>query len=172
MSDVYSDFYSDFYEALPEPPPAPRGLRWHVTNSRTGSIVGRLNVNSYDITEEIRASSVGNLTVPMPDNPAAVERLRNLIKPAGRRSHYRAVAMEDADTGQILFYGPISAPPRREGPNVAISVVDWSAWFRSALIKPSGQTPLFNTKSDYVVTSREQCLIMWDLFGRALALGV
>src|SRR5829696_4514844 len=148
------------------------GLRWHVTNSRTGDIVGRLPVNGYDVTEEIRASSVGNLTVPMPDGSAAVERLRNLIKPAGRRSHYRAVAMEDTDTGQILFYGPISAPPRREGPSVAISVVDWSAWFRSALIKPAGQTPLFVTKQDYVVTNREQCLIMYELFGHALAIGV
>src|SRR5688572_18378807 len=129
MSDLYSDFYSDYYGALAPPtPPAPvGGLRWHVCDSRTGNIAGRLSVNGYDITEEIRASSVGNLTVPLPDNPAAVERLRNLIKPAGRRPHYRAVAMEDADTGQILFYGPISAPPRREGPNVAIAVVDWSA---------------------------------------------
>jgi hypothetical protein len=170
FSDDFLDTFDDYWPAPTAAPAA--GLRWWVTNSRTGGIVGRLNVNSYDITEEIRASSVGNLTVPLPDNSAAVERLRNLIKPAGRRPHYRAVAMEDAATGQILFYGPISAPPRREGPNVALSTVDWSAWFRSALLKPSGQTPLFGTKSDYVVTSREQCLIMWELFGRALAVGV
>lgn len=142
------------------------GLRWHVCDSLTGNIVGRLNVNGYEITEEIRASTVGTLTVPMPEQTEEIGRLNRLIMPKDRRPHGRAVAMEDLATGQILFYGPIVAKPQRNGPMITVTVNDWAAWFRSALVRPTGAK--FVTKRDYVVTNRDQALIMTDLFTIAL----
>lgn len=143
-------------------------MRWHVCDSLTGRIVGRLHPNSWDITEEPRASSVGNLTVPLPGDPAAVDRLRNLLRPGDRRPHARAVALEDPNTGKVLFYGPIVSPPQRSGPEIAVPVVDWSAWFRQTVIRPSGATFTTTAGRDYIVTNREQALIMTDLFARAL----
>lgn len=143
-----------------------QGLRWHVCDSLTGNIVGRLPVQTYEITEEVRAATVGALTVAMPGTPARVSALNRLIRPGDRRPHGRAIAMEDIATGQVLFYGPITRPPQRQGPVLTIPVVDWSAWFRSTVIRPKGTN--FVTKRDYVVTGREQGLIVTDLLSWAL----
>jgi len=142
-------------------------LRWHVCDSLTGNIIGRLNVNGYEITEEIRASTVGTLNVPMPATAEAVRALNVLIRPGDRRPHGRAVAMEDPLTGKILFYGPIMTVPERNGAALTVTVNDWSAWFRAAVVRPTGTK--FVTKRNYVVTARDQGLIMTDLF--AIALG-
>lgn len=143
-----------------------QGFRWHVCDSLTGNIVGRLDVATYEITEEIRAAGVGTLTVPMPKQPEAVRRLNRLLRPGDRRAHGRAIAWEDIGSGKILFYGPIMKTPDRAGPVLTVPVADWSAWFRSALVRPTGAK--FVTKRDYIVTGREQCLIMTDLMSIAL----
>jgi hypothetical protein len=142
------------------------GLRWHVCDSLTGNIVGRLPVNGYDITEEIRASTVGNLKVPMPSSAKGIDALRDLIMPGDRRPHGRAIAMEDTATGQILFYGPMVQKPAHDGAIIAITVTDWSAWFRSCVVRPTGSK--FVTKRDATWVAIEQGVIMTDLFKIAL----
>lgn len=144
----------------------PQELRWHVCDSLTGNIVGRLSPVSYEITEEIRASTVGTLTLAMPDSVAGVGRLNTLIRPGDRSPTGRAIAMEDASSGTILFYGPIIRTPQRSGPTLTLDVNDWSAWFRTAVLRPIGTK--FVTKRDYVVTNKDQGLIMRELFQRAL----
>lgn len=139
---------------------------WHVCDSLTGTIVGRLGVNSYEITEEIRTSAVGSLQIPVPTTFEQVTALNRLIRPGDRKPHGRAIAMEDTETGQILFYGPIIKTPQRSGANITIEVADWSAWVRNSILRPTGAK--FVTKRDYVVTNRDQGLIMTDLFRIAL----
>lgn len=141
-------------------------LRWHVCDSLTGNIVGRLNPNQYEITEEIRASTVGTVQVPTPSTSEAIKNLRNLIMPGDRRPHGRSIAMEDMATGRILFYGPIVQKPARSGAVITITVNDWSAWFRSCVVRPIGTK--FVTKRDYIAIGAEQCLIMRDLMKVAL----
>lgn len=151
------------FEPLPAWSPK---LRWWVCDSLTGNIVGRLNPNQFEITEEIRASTVGTVRLPVPSTPNALTGLRNLIMPGDRRPHGRAIAMEDTATGRVLFYGPIVQKPVRDGAAITVTVNDWSAWFRSCVVRPTGSK--FATKRDYTAVGVEQCTIMRDLFKIAL----
>ena len=111
-------------------------MKFHVCDSLTGRIVGRLYPNAWSFTDPLTAPSTGSLTVPLPTDPAAVARLVELTHP-----RKRWVAIED-DEGHIIFGGPIPRRPARSGGEVTISLIDWRGWFYRAYLRPH----LFSSK--------------------------
>jgi hypothetical protein len=105
-------------------------MKFHVCDSLTGQIVGRLYPNAWSFTDPVAAPGTGTLTVPLPNDAAAVARLVDLTAP--RR---RWVAIED-DQGRIIFGGPIPRRPARSGGEVTISLIDWRGWFYWAVLRP------------------------------------
>jgi hypothetical protein len=149
----YAGGYGDFLY-----PVVRRVLRFHVVNSLTGRIVGRLEPNRWEITEPLRGPATGTLTVAVPEDPAAVAKLRNLVIP-----QIRSVVLED-DDGTLIFAGPIPYREGYAGGELTIPVVDWRAWFYAVPIRPTSG----GARHDYIVTGREQGLIMTDLMSLAL----
>jgi len=140
-------------------------VRFHVCNSLTGSILGRLQVNQFEITEPVREQgATANFRVPISDVASERADLKALIRPVGSRASSRAIGVED--DGNILFYGPIIFTPTKDGPHVVINAVDWKAWFYTAPIRPTGAT--FATRRNYTATSTAQETIMTNLANLAL----
>lgn len=136
-------------------------MRFHVADSLTGKIVGRLEPSSWECTDPLRGAGTGSLTIPLPDDPLDVARLLDLT-----RRRIRWVALED-DQGRFLFGGPIPRRPGHSGGNLIVPWVDWRAWFYRAPIRPNAD----GTRRDYVkvgVAALEQATIMADLAKIAL----
>jgi hypothetical protein len=169
MPDAYSDTYTDDYgvaSVVVSSPPitavpittSGRNLKWHAVDSLTGRIVGRLNPSRWEIVEPLRSPATGTLTVPVPDDPVALAQLRQCVIP-----QIRSVVLED-DDGTLIFGGPIPYREGYAGGELTIPLVDWRAWFYTVPIRPTSG----GARHDYIVTAREQSLIMTDLMSLAL----
>lgn len=136
-------------------------MRFHVADSLTGRIVGRLYPSAWSITDPLRSPATGSLTVALPSDADGVRTLVDLTLP--RR---RWVAIED-DEGRFLFGGPIPRRPARSEGTVTVPLVDWRAWFYTAPLRPSSTW----ARGDYIRVgsqAKDQGAIMGELFARAL----
>lgn len=136
-------------------------MRFHVADTLTGKIVGRLDPSSWEVSEPLRSPGVGTLAVPLPDADDRVRGLVDLTLP--RR---RWVAIED-DHGRFLWGGAIPRRPARNEGIVTIPLVDWRAWFYTTPIRPLAN----GTRRNYIKTgagAKDQGAMMGDLFALAL----
>jgi hypothetical protein len=136
-------------------------VRFHVADTLTGRIVGRLEPSQWEVTDPLRSPGLGSLTVPLPTGTEALARLVDLTLP--RR---RWVAVED-DQGRFLFGGPIPRRPARHGGEITIPLVDWRSWFYRAPIRPNAD----GSRRNYIRTgaaAKDQGAMMGDLFALAL----
>lgn len=134
-------------------------LGFHVADSLTGTLIGRLYPTRYDWTDPLVGSAAGSLTVPLPRDPAGVARLRDLLLP-----RLRQIVVED--DGVFVLAGPI---PRRatrtdEG-RVAVPLADWRLWFYRRFLRPVAAQ--LGGSGDYLHTQRDQGLIMQELMQAA-----
>lgn len=134
-------------------------LTFHVADSLTGKIIGRLYPHRWEWTDPLAGSGSGRLYVPLPD-PAKVEHLVSLTQP--RRCW---LAVED-EQGRFPFAGPFPRRPGREGGTVVVPVADWRLWLYRAFLRPGPN----GESGDYVHTAPEieQATAMTDLMARAL----
>lgn len=139
-------------------------LRFHVVDSITGRIVGRLHPIEWSWSDPLTGQAEGSLTVAI---PTEMDRLTDLV--AWTQPHTRSVCVQD-DLGRWWFGGPIlSAPERTDKDQVVISLSDWRAWFYAASIRPIG-----NTRVEYLHLAAssnqvEQCQAITDLATLGLA---
>lgn len=135
---------------------------FHVADSLTGKIVGRLYPSTWTFTDALATTGSGSLTVPLPSDPADVARLVDLTAP--RR---RWVACED-EQGRFWFAGPIPRAPGRGDGVVTVPLVDWRTWFYLAPIRPLAS----GARQNYVrvgASATEQTTMATDLAALALA---
>lgn len=123
-------------------------LTFHVADSLTGRIVGRLEPHAFELGDPWTGAGTGELRVSLPD-PAAVASMVDRT-----RALDRWVAVED-DQGRFLWAGPIVARPGRSGGEVIIPVADWRTWFYAALLRPAAD----GTRGDIILTDAEQATI-------------
>jgi hypothetical protein len=110
-------------------------LTFHVANSLTGRITGRLNPHDWEWTDPLTGSATGKLSVPIPvGDVGKIEQLVAITRP-----HITQVAVKD-ELGRWLFGGPILADPTKNGNVLDIPIVDWRAWFYAAPLRPVGGT--------------------------------
>lgn len=136
-------------------------MKFHVCDTLSGRIVGRLYPNAWSFTDPLATPGTGTLTVPLPDAPAAVGLLGDLT--AQRR---RWVACED-DQGRFLFGAVIPRRPARGEGVVTVPLVDWRSWFYRAPIRPNED----GSRRNYIKTgsnATEQTTMMADLLELAL----
>lgn len=122
-------------------------LRFHVVDTLSGQIVGRLFPHDFELDDPWTGVGTGVLKVALPDPeqvPSLVDRTRALT---------RWIAVED-DQGRFLWGGPITARPGRSGGEVVIPVADWRAWFYAAPLRPAGES-----RGDIIVSATEQAVI-------------
>lgn len=138
---------------------------FHVADSLTGQIVGRLYPRQWEIVEPLDAPGTGSLTVPLPavtgDRAVDADRValfRDLCQP-----RIRWVAIED-EQGRFLFAGPIPRRPGRSGDEIVIPLVDWRAWFYRAPLRPKPD----GSRGDFSRTQSDQATILRDLARAAL----
>jgi hypothetical protein len=139
-------------------------MRWHVTDSLTGAILGQVRSHNWDITEPLREPSTATVRAALPSDSGQRQQLRDLIRPKGLRSFDRTLCLED--NGNILFSGPITSRPSKDGGEVVIPLVDWRSWFYTAPIRPQGST--FTVRDNPTWLSWDQGIIMADLASLAL----
>lgn len=123
-------------------------LRFHVVDSLTGRIVGRLEPHDYTFEDPWTGAGTGSLALALPA-PEQVPALVDLTRPL-----VRWVAVED-DAGRFLWAGPITARPGRSGGEVVIPLADWRAWFYAAPLRPDST----GARGDIIVTDTEQATI-------------
>lgn len=136
-------------------------MRFHVVDTLSGKIVGRLYPNAWTWTDPLATPGTGSLTVPLPSDPAAIASLVELTAP--RR---RWVAAQD-DSGRYLFGGPIPRRPGRNEGELIIPLVDWRAWFFKAPIRPNAD----GSRRNYIKVggnALEQTTMMRDLIALGL----
>lgn len=132
-------------------------LIFHVADTLTGRVVGRLHPTRWELSDPWTGVGTGRITVPLPGPdlvPALVE---------ATRARRRWVAVQD-DQGRFLWGGPITARPGRDEGTVTIPVADWRSWFYRAPLRPTDA----GDRDDYVVRDRDQADIFADLVKRAL----
>jgi hypothetical protein len=168
----YSDIYSDIYEGdflFVVDTTLPSQDAWHVVNSVTGNLIGRLpQPNSYTLTEPVKEGTTsGELRIPLPSDRDAAAELRAWLRPDPLRSFSRSIVWEDGETGKLLFGGPIPWYPQRDGAEIVVPLVDWRAWFYHTVMRPNGSK--FDSKrSSYKSTSQDQADVMNDLASAAI----
>lgn len=139
-------------------------LRFHVVDSLTGRIVGRVYPSEWNWADPLTGQASGSFTVPI---PTEADRLADLI--ASTRPHIRSICAQD-ELGRWWFGGPImSDPERTERDQVILTVSDWRAWFYAAAIRP-----IANTRVEYLHLQAssnqvEQCQAITDLATLGLA---
>jgi hypothetical protein len=109
-------------------------LTFHVANSLTGRISGRLKPTAWTWEDPLTGAAKGELTVAIPNDSEAVSQLIDITRP-----HVTQVVVKD-DQGRWLFGGPILADPAKQGNTIKVPVGDWRAWFYAAPIRPVGGT--------------------------------
>lgn len=107
-------------------------LTFHVADSLTGRITGRLSPVAWSWEDPLTGSARGELTVAIPNDVDQVGQLIAITRP-----HNTQVVVRD-EQDRWLFGGPILADPNKEGNTLKVPVVDWRAWFYAAAIRPVG----------------------------------
>jgi hypothetical protein len=126
-------------------------MRFHVADTLTGRIVGRLYPSTWEVTDPVTGSASGWVEVPA---GTVTGHAPDVLAPVRRQ-----VAVE-LDDGTILAGGPIPTPPDRvDGGLVRVPFVDWRGWWYRALLWPNPD----GTRRDYFATGVEQITIMRDL---------
>lgn len=136
-------------------------LRFHVANSLTGRLVGRLRPSEWSLTDPLTGAAEATFRVPLTANLLETQQLAAVAVP-----HVRQVVIED-EQNRFWFGGPITADPERDGNTIVITCADWREWFYHAPIRPDLTT---EARQDYihVATPVEQCQAIADLAGIGL----
>lgn len=109
-------------------------LTFHVANSLTGRLVGRLRPSSWTWEDPLTGSAKGTFVVPIPTDPGQVQELIDITRP-----HIMQVCAQD-ETDRWWFGGPILSEPAKDRNLLTVSVGDWRTWFYAAPIRPVGTT--------------------------------
>jgi hypothetical protein len=124
-------------------------MRFHVADTLTGRIVGRLEPITWEVTEPVTGSTSGWF-----DAAAVGSFSSDLVSPVRRQ-----IAVE-LDSGAVLTGGPIPTPAERADDGlVRVPFLDWRGWWYRALLWPNTD----GTRRDYFATNREQMTILADL---------
>lgn len=137
-------------------------LLFHVVDSLTGKIAGRLYPNAWEWTDPITGNGSGTLTLPLPE-PERVGAMLAMTRP-----RVRWVAVEErTETGAaIVFGGPISRRPGRDGDTVTVPFLDWRGWLYHRYLSELCGVP--DLAGGYVTKNAEQVLAMRKLMHYAL----
>jgi hypothetical protein len=115
-------------------------LTFHVADSLTGRIIGRLYPTEWTWTDPLTGSAEGSFTIPIPVDTDRVPNLINLTRP-----HIRQICARD-ELERWWFGGPVLGDPERNGHTVVVPVGDWRTWFYAAPIRPNTN----GTRRDYI----------------------
>lgn len=136
-------------------------VRFYVADTRSGVLLGQLRPASWTLSEPVKGSSSGTLTVRVPQEQAARGRLADLVTPRTRQ----VIGADISDGVETLFFGgPI---PRRSAWDrstgcITVPLADWRYWWTTAcILRPDAITG--GAAPDYIVKATEQTTAMHAL---------
>lgn len=103
-------------------------LQFHVANSLTGKIIGRLNPSEWSWTDPVTGQGEGSIKVAIPRDPDQVLHLADLTQPLVRQ-----VVVRD-ELGRWWFGGPVIGDPEVSDDTLTIPLADWRAWFYNVVV--------------------------------------
>lgn len=130
-------------------------MRWHLGDALTGQIGPTIEPVSWNFSDPLTGSGVGELTLPVPADVADREDLRSLLEPVDGRPPRLQVLPRWDDGRWSHWGGPVSKRPTvsDDGRLLTVEWTDWRGYFYT----------LFRRGSDYIKGDIEQATAFYDL---------